>query len=44
MVVGLEGVKTASLTRIASMPPVPLDLAPYFEHLIDRLKRFDTGK
>jgi Phycobilisome protein len=44
MVVGLEGVKTASLTQIATMPHPPLDLAPYFDHLIDQLKRFDTGK
>lgn len=42
MVVGLEGVKTASLTRIATMPHPP-DVAPYFDHLIDRLKRFDPG-
>jgi Phycobilisome protein len=43
MVVGLEGVKTASLTRIAPLPHPPLDLAPYFDHLIDRLKRFDPA-
>ncbi len=41
MVVGLEGVKTASLTRIAMMPDPPSDLTPYFDHLIDRLKCFD---
>lgn len=38
MVVGLEGIKTASLKR------VPLEkraeLAPYFDHLISRLKQF----
>jgi hypothetical protein len=43
MVVGLEGVKAASLTRIAREPHPTPDLAPYFEHLIDRLKRFDAA-
>ncbi len=43
MVVGLEGVKTASLTRIATVSDATPQLAPYFEHLIDRLKCFDPG-
>jgi hypothetical protein len=38
MVVGLEGIKTASLTRLKE--PEPKRLAPYFDHLIEQLKKF----
>ena len=39
MVVGLEGIKTASLTRLKE-PEQKERLAPYFEHLIEQLKQF----
>jgi Phycobilisome protein len=39
MVVGLEGIKTASLTRLEE-PEQQEKLAPYFEHLIEQLKQF----
>jgi hypothetical protein len=38
MVVGLEGIKTASLKRIA--PEQQAAVAPYFDHLIGQLKQF----
>lgn len=38
MIVGLEGVKTASLKRVESQQQ-PL-LAPYFDHLIEQLNNF----
>ena len=38
MVVGLEGVKAASLKRIETVPSE--NLAPYFDHLIEQLKLF----
>lgn len=38
MVVGLEGVKTASLKRIKSEQSA--NIAPYFDHLIEELKQF----
>lgn len=38
MIVGLEGIKTASLKRIDSPDP----LAPYFDHLIAEMSRFQT--
>jgi len=38
MVVGLEGIKTASLKRID--PEQSDRVAPYFDHLIERLKQF----
>jgi hypothetical protein len=38
MVVGLEGIKTASLTRLKE--PEPERLAPYFDHLIEQLQEF----
>jgi hypothetical protein len=38
MVVGLEGIKTASLKRVE--PEQQASLAPYFDHLIEQLKRF----
>lgn len=38
MVVGLEGIKTASLKRVE--PEQQPQLAPYFDHLIDQLKQF----
>jgi hypothetical protein len=41
MVVGLEGVKTASLKRVA--PEQQDELAPYFDHLIQQLKQFRQG-
>jgi hypothetical protein len=38
MLVGLEGIKTASLKRVA---PDQLDqLAPYFDHLIEQMQQF----
>ncbi|MGD1940946.1 MAG: phycobilisome protein [Leptolyngbyaceae cyanobacterium] len=37
MVVGLEGIKQASLKRLAASTP---DAAPYFDHLIHELKQF----
>jgi Phycobilisome protein len=40
MVVGLEGIKTASLKRCE---PESGTLAPYFDHLIDRLNRCCTA-
>ncbi len=42
MIVGLEGIKAASLKRIDSHPSALL--APYFEHLITEMSRFrDTA-
>lgn len=38
MVVGLEGIKTASLKRVE--PEQHPTLTPYFEHLVEQLKRF----
>jgi hypothetical protein len=38
MVVGLEGIKTASLKRIS--PEQQTELEPYFEHFISALKNF----
>jgi hypothetical protein len=38
MVIGLEGIKTASLSRIESQNQT--SLAPYFDHLIEQLKQF----
>ncbi len=38
MVVGLEGIKTASLKRVE--PDQQAQIAPYFDHLIEQLKRF----
>jgi Phycobilisome protein len=38
MVVGLEGIKAASLKRVE--PEQQETLAPYFDHLIEQLKRF----
>ena len=38
MIVGLEGIKTASLKRCE--PSQQATLAPYFDHLIDRLASF----
>jgi Phycobilisome protein len=40
MVMGLEGIKTASLKRIE--PDQQEGLAPYFDHLITQLKEFDS--
>lgn len=37
MVVGLKGIKQASLTRL---DPTTHELAPYFDHLITRLEKF----
>jgi len=39
MVVGLEGIKTASLKRVE--PEQQATLAPYFDHLIEQLRKFD---
>ncbi|BAY99396.1 phycobilisome protein [Tolypothrix tenuis PCC 7101] len=41
MVVGLEGIKTASLKRVE--PKQQAIVAPYFEHLIEQLKQFRSG-
>jgi hypothetical protein len=41
MVVGLEGIKTASLKRLASDQQALV--ATYFDQLIDRLKQFQTS-
>ncbi|HEY9833119.1 MAG TPA: phycobilisome protein [Stenomitos sp.] len=38
MVVGLEGIKAASLKRVA--PEQQVNLVPYFDHLIEKLKQF----
>jgi hypothetical protein len=38
MVIGLEGIKAASLQRIDAGRQA--ELAPYFDHLIDRLRQF----
>jgi Phycobilisome protein len=38
MVVGLEGIKTASLKRL--VPEQQVALSPYFDHLIDRVSSF----
>lgn len=38
MIVGLEGIKTASLKRIDSHPPETL--SPYFDHLISAMSQF----
>jgi Phycobilisome protein len=40
MVVGLEGIKAASLKRVE--PEQQKTLAPYFDHLIDELKQFPS--
>lgn len=42
MVVGLEGIKTASLKRIDSVPPEIL--LPYFDHLIAKLNEFREAR
>jgi Phycobilisome protein len=41
MIVGLEGIKVASLKRIN--PDEQASLTPYFDHLIDRLKQFQPA-
>ncbi|MDJ0735017.1 MAG: phycobilisome protein [Nostocaceae cyanobacterium] len=41
MVLGLEGIKTGSLQRIE--PEHHQTLAPYFDHLIAQLARFESG-
>ena len=38
MIVGLEGIKTASLKRVEPDQQAPL--APYFDHLIEQLRQF----
>lgn len=38
MIVGLEGIKAASLKRIDFQPPE--ELVPYFDHLISEMSRF----
>jgi hypothetical protein len=38
MIIGLEGIKAASLKRIETTAPE--QLAPYFDHLIEQLKQF----
>jgi hypothetical protein len=45
MIVGLEGLKTASLSQVADHHPEvdAAALAPYFDHLIDCLKQFRSG-
>jgi hypothetical protein len=45
MIVGLEGLKIASLAQVADQlgTPAAADLAPYFDHLIDCLNQFRTG-
>jgi hypothetical protein len=41
MVVGLEGIKTASLIRLREVEPAPQEkLAPYFDHLVEQMKKF----
>lgn len=42
MVMGLEGLKMASLKRINSERPEKF--APYFDHLTEQLKKFSVGK
>ena len=41
MVMGLEEIKSASLKRLPAEQRLPL--APYFDHLIDRLRQFQEG-
>ena len=41
MVMGLEGIKTASLSRVTAEQRS--QLAPYFDHLIDRLRQFQEA-
>lgn len=41
MVVGLEGIKAASLKRIDAVPPETL--SPYFDHLIAQLSHFRSS-
>jgi hypothetical protein len=41
MLVGLEGVKAASLRRVGSSPT---PLAPYFDHLIEQLSQFQAAQ
>ena len=41
MIVGLEGIKTASLSRIE--PSEHAIVSPYFDHLINQLKSFPTS-
>ena len=41
MVMGLEGIKSASLDRVTAEQRS--QLAPYFDHLIDRLRQFQEG-
>jgi Phycobilisome protein len=41
MIVGLEGIKTASLNRIE--PSQHAIVSPYFDHLIDQLKAFTAN-
>ncbi len=41
MVVGLEGIKTASLERC--QPSQQSALAPYFDHLIAKMSTFKSG-
>lgn len=45
MVVGLEGIKSASLKRIPPelAPNSPDRFAPYFDHLIDQMRQFQDG-
>ncbi len=45
MIVGLEGLKTASTNQVADQlgSPDGAALAPYFDHLIDCLNQFRTG-
>ena len=40
MVLGLEGIQSASLKRVPSEQSA--NLAPYFDHLIDQLRQFRT--
>jgi Phycobilisome protein len=45
MIVGLEGLKIASLPQVADHPgqPATVDLSPYFDHLIEALNQFRSG-
>jgi hypothetical protein len=41
MLVGLEGIKTASLNRVE--PDRSQELAPYFDHLIEQMRQFRSS-
>lgn len=41
MIIGLEGIKSASLKQMNVEPTAGLD--PYFDHLITRLRQFDSS-